>query len=126
MCNLKKDEAIVVSDFKMKINSLYFRETKRQFFGKRGTACLGFMVLTNAEEKVGEVDVHFFFFFSDDTKQDSYFVSAGKQYIYSEVLPSLFPKNMTVKVKAESDGAAAFNSNSAKGLIPWWNDWTNG
>ena len=84
------------------------------------------MVLTNLQEKVGEVDVHFFLFFSDDTQQDSYFVAAGKDYIYSEFLPSIFPDDVTVKVYYESDGAGCYNSYVSKALMPWWRHFTNG
>ena len=124
--SLQPDEAIVVSDFKMKILPMYFRENQRKFFGKRGTACLGFMVLTNAEGKDGEVDVHFFFFFSNDTTADTNFVLAGKSYIYSEFLPKELPEAQRIKVRFESDGAAAFNSNTAKACMPYWSKWTNG
>jgi hypothetical protein len=49
--SLKKNQAIVIADFKMKILPMYFRENQRLFFGKRGTACLGFMVISNTKEK---------------------------------------------------------------------------
>ena len=126
MQNLKEDEAIVVCDFKMKILPHFLKETKNEFFGKRGTACLGFMIITNTEQKEGEVDVQFYFFFSDDTKQDSNFVLCGKHYIYKEILPRLFPNNVRpIKVLFESDGAGAYNSFLAKGAMPWWKVWTN-
>jgi hypothetical protein len=60
----------------MKILPMYFRENQRKFFGKRGTACLGFIIITNAEDKEGEVDVDFIFLFSYDTTQDTNFVLA--------------------------------------------------
>lgn len=125
MRNLKEDEAIVVCDFKMKILNMYFRETKQQFFGKRGTSCLGFMIMTNTEGKVGEVDVTFFLFFSDDTQQDTNYVLAGKHYIYSEMLPKLFPEGTDIKVRFESDGAGCYNCNLAKAVMPFWKQWTN-
>ena len=84
------------------------------------------MILTNIDGKVGEVDAHFIFLFSDDTTQDANFVAAGKHYIYSEFLPSIFPDNMNIKVYAESDGAGALNCNLSKSLMPWWNEWTDG
>lgn len=126
MCSLKKNQAIVISDFKMKLLPIYFRENQRKFFGKRGTACLGFMVLTNVEEKEGEVDVHFFFFFSNDTLQDTNFVLAGKAYVYNEFLPTQFPDGTKIEAFFESDGAGAFNSNLAKACQPYWLKWTNG
>lgn len=123
--NLKEDEAIVVSDFKMKILDQRLKETKQQFFGKRGTACLGFMVMTNQEQIEGFVDVRFYLFFSDDTTQDTNFVLAGKHYIYTTIIPSLFPNGTKAKVRFESDGAGSFNSNLAKAALPFWETWSN-
>ena len=124
--NLKPNQAIVDIDYKMKINSIYFRETKQQFFGKRGSACLGFMVYTNQEQKETEVDVNFYFLFSDDTQQDSNHVIAGKHYIYTEVLPNLFPEDTSIEVLCATDGAGAFNSCLVKSLMLQWSVWTDG
>ena len=88
---------------------------------------MGFMIVTNTEQEKGEVDVQFYFFFSNDTQQDSNFVLAGKLYIYLEVLPKLFSESVpTIKVYFESDGAGAYNSFLAKGAMTWWKEWTNG
>jgi len=35
--SLKKNQVIVIADFKMKILPMYFRENQRLFFGERGT-----------------------------------------------------------------------------------------
>lgn len=126
MHNLKADEAIVIADFKMKILPMYFRETKRQFFGKRGTSCLGVMTITNQEQKANEVTVQMCFLFSDDTLQDSNYVITGKHFVYNEILPPLFPDGSKIKVKWESDGAGAFNSCLCKSLMPYWSEWTGG
>ena len=124
--SLKKNQAIVIADFKMKILPMYFRENQRLFFGKRGTACLGFMVISNTKEKTSGVDVSTIFFFSDDTLQDSQFVLAGKAYIYNEFLPKEFPDIDVIETEFESDGAGAFNSNMAKACMPYWYEWSNG
>ena len=124
--NLKPGEVIVICDFKMKILALLMKETKQDFFGKRGTACLGFMVISNQEQHEGFVDVRFYLFFSDDTTQDTNFVLAGKHYIYKEIIPSLFPETAKVKIRFESDGAGSFNSNLAKAAMPFWDTWTDG
>ena len=124
--NIKKNQAVIVCDFKMKILPIYFLEGQRQWFGKRGTACLGFMVLTNIDELEDEVDADFFFFFCDDTTQDSNFVLSAKSYIYSEFLPSLFPDDVTVETFWQCDGAGCFNSTLMKACQPYWYKWTGG
>ena len=49
MENLQDDEAIVTSDYKMKLLSCFFRENQKKFFGKRGTSLLGFMICYNSK-----------------------------------------------------------------------------
>jgi hypothetical protein len=46
--NLVDDEAIVTSDYKMKILHCFHCENQKKWFGKRGTTLLGFMIVTNA------------------------------------------------------------------------------
>lgn len=123
---LGSDELICQCDFKMKILQHSLKETKEQFFGKRGTSCLGFMLMSNPEQKEGVVDVHFYIFFSDDTTQDTNFDLAAKDYVYNNIVPSLFPEGTQVKVKFESDGAGCFNSHLAKAAMPFWDKWTDG
>jgi hypothetical protein len=49
--NLKDNEAIVTSDYKMKILSCFFRENQKKWFGKRDTSLLGFMITTNLTDE---------------------------------------------------------------------------
>ena len=49
--NLKDDKAVVISDYKMKILSCFFRENQQRWFGKRGTSCLGFMIVSNSTDE---------------------------------------------------------------------------
>jgi len=87
---LKKNEAIVISDYKMKIHATFFPENQKIFFAKQGTLCLGFMILINVDSKEGTVDVNFVLLFSNDTTKDANFVLAAKAHIYSGFLPTLF------------------------------------
>ena len=41
------------------------------------------------------------------------------------MLPKLFPEGTDIKVRFESDGAAAYNCNLAKAVMPFWKEWTN-
>ena len=51
MEDLEDDEAIVTSDYKMKLLSCFYRENQKKWFGKRGTSVLGFMICTNAKDE---------------------------------------------------------------------------
>jgi sentrin-specific protease 1 len=53
--NLADDEAIVTSDYKMKILSCFYRETQKKWFGKRGTNLLGFMITTNSLDEADKL-----------------------------------------------------------------------
>jgi hypothetical protein len=53
--NLADDVAIVTSDYKMKILSCFFRETRKKWFGKQWTNLLGFMITTNALDKADKL-----------------------------------------------------------------------
>jgi hypothetical protein len=75
------------------------------------------MIATNVEGKEGEVDVHFFLFFSDNTQQDANFIIAAKHYVYSEILPKLFPDGTEIEALFESDGAGSFNCNLMKAVM---------
>jgi len=55
LLSLEDNQAIVISDWKMKILEAFHRETQVQFFGKRGTSLLGFMVVTN-DQDISEID----------------------------------------------------------------------
>ena len=79
--NLGDDEILVVSDWKMKILAVYFRENQQLWFGKRGSSMLGFMVIGTAAD--GTRQVKFYMFFTDDGCQDEYSVACAKMLLYS-------------------------------------------
>ena len=74
LANLADDEAIVTSDYKMKILSCFFRKNQKKWFGKRGTSMLGFMITTNPKDEEqrakGVKEVNFVMMVTDDTLQD--------------------------------------------------------
>ena len=123
--SLADDTAVVISDFKMKILSCFFRENQLKFFGKRGTSCLGFMVITNSEDAEvranGIKEVKFIMMFSDDAKQDELSIASAKYEVYTKHLP---PE--VSKVRFHSDGAGAFQSAYHKAVQPMWLFWTGG
>ena len=117
MRTLPDNTAIVVSDWKMKILSCFFRENQAKWFGKRGTSCLGFMIISNAvddatvQEK-GIKEVQFAMMFTDDTKQDDQAVASAKREIYSNHLP-----DHVDRVIFCADGASCFKSAFHRGLL---------
>jgi hypothetical protein len=114
--NLQRHQAIVVCDWKMKILPMFFRETQQQFFGKRGTSMIGFMVIYNSpDDDSNQRLVSFHFFLTDDTTQDSTSVNSAKHLLYKEFLPS-----HVKEVFFRADGAGCFSSNISKILSLYW------
>ena len=125
---LQDREAIVVCDWKMKILSMLHRETMNDFFGKRGTSCIGFMTLSHMDPENDEVTSNYHLYFSDDVTQDANQVLAAKACHYNNFITTLFEyvPGSPIKVHFQADGAGCFNSNVAKACIPQWRSWTDG
>lgn len=74
--NLKPGEAIVVIDYKMKLElGMHSREIQRDWYGKRGISLHGFYVLalvTDSERHIEVLDL-----WSEDTKQDAWFTQSA-------------------------------------------------
>ena len=122
MADLGEGEAIVISDWKMKILSAFHRENQKKWFGKRGTSCIGFMVITNSDT-AGQKNAMFFFLFTDDGCQDDWSVATAKMIMYSQLMPQYFPSVHTSRYR--SDGAGCFSSNLARMLQIMWHVWTD-
>jgi hypothetical protein len=120
---LKDDEAIVTSDYKMKILSCFFRENQKKWFGKRGTSLLGFMITTNSSDEESKAkglkEVTFVMMVTDDCLQDDWGVACAKSVLYKEYLPEHIKK-----VHFISDGAGCFKSQLHRALQPFWILWT--
>ena len=74
--NLKPEEAIVVIDYKMKLElGMHSREIQRDWYGKRGISLHGFYVIaqvTDSERHIEVLDL-----WSEDTKQDAWFTQSA-------------------------------------------------
>ena len=107
--DLQDDTAVIVSDFKMKILSCFFRENQLKWFGKRGTSCLGFMIISNSTcseaRRQGIKEVKFIMTMTDAALQDEQCVASAKHEVYTK---HLVPK--ITKVSFHSDGAGCFKA----------------
>jgi hypothetical protein len=123
MEELPDHTAKVISDWKMKILSCYFRENQGKFFGKRGTSLLGFMVITNSitdpeDRQKGIKNVKFIMMVTDDSLQDEWSVMCAKAEIYRNHLPSSIEN-----VWFQSDGAGCFSSMMNRVVQSYWQTW---
>jgi len=118
LLSMKDDEITITCDWKMKILPMFFRENMQAFFGKRGTSCIGFMLVSNSNSPDMK-NVRFHFFLTDDTTQDAFSVLTAKYILYANLLPEHINK-----VHYKSDGAGCFSSNTSKAVMPLWEIWT--
>jgi len=121
--NLQSHQAIVVCDWKMKILPLLPKETQQEYFAKRGTSMIGFMVIhysPHVTDALAKKEVAFHFFLTDDTTQDNTSVLAAKKILYDKCLP-LHVKEVLFR----ADGAGCFSSNLSKVAMAYWHKWSN-
>jgi hypothetical protein len=106
--DLKPGECLIISDFKMKMQMLLYRESMVQFFGKRGFPWLGFMfvrkVVVNGVETT---QVDYLDMIVDGGKEDGF--AAGSMLEASLVWYKVRnPDNITTG-KVITDGAGCFS-----------------
>ena len=74
--NLKPGEAVVIVDYKMKLElGMHAREIQRDWYGKHGISLHGFYVIAQVgpgERRIEVLDV-----WSEDTKQDAWFTQSA-------------------------------------------------
>jgi hypothetical protein len=121
--NLQDDEAIITSDYKMKVLACFFRENQKKWFGKRGTSVLGFMIATNPvdqeDKEKGIKDLQFVMMITDDTLQDDWEVACAKHWVIKNCLSDNIKKFHFI-----SDGAGCFKSVLHRAIQPLWKLWT--
>lgn len=74
--NLQPGEAVVIVDYKMKLElGMRSREIQQDWYGKRGISLHGFYVI--AQVAVGERRVEVLDLWCEDTKQDAWFTQSA-------------------------------------------------
>jgi hypothetical protein len=103
-------ECLIISDFKMKMQILLYRESMVEFYGKRGFPWLGFMIIRKreADDEGGEGDciIQFIDCVMDGVKEDGYTVAS----ILEAVLKGYKGDNPHItKATLVTDGAGCFS-----------------
>jgi hypothetical protein len=96
LSQLNSDEALIIVDYKMRINPKKARETKDEWFGKRGWT-LHSVLLYTKNQHTNNFDINAFDHWSGDTKQDAWFTASSlhgvieqsNKYIYKLVILQL-------------------------------------
>ncbi|UZO28005.1 uncharacterized protein OCT59_021551 [Rhizophagus irregularis] len=111
--------AIIVVDYKMRILPATSRETKSEFFGKRGWTLHTTLVFQKNKNNYEELDVQAYDHWSADTKQDAWFTAS----CFESVFTTMDPKPLWIKII--SDNGEHYHNSELMTIISHWYDWYN-
>jgi hypothetical protein len=116
LAQLDKDGAIIVVDYKMRILPKSARETKEQFFGKRGWTLHTILIFTKKDDEM-KLDVRAYDHWSTDTKQDAWFTASSFEAVFGSIEKK--PKWISVI----SDNGPHYHNSELMSIIAHWYDW---
>ena len=126
-------KAMLISDWKMILMAIHFREGTSMWFGKRGTSMIGFMVLQAKHENIdiksnqdGDVICRFFDFYTNDTNQCAYNVNCAKLEVCRMCSNDDDEMIITKGFDERTDGAGCYAGAENRTLSMFYNDWLNG
>lgn len=115
---LTHNGAVLVCDYKMKVNPKSSRETKQNFFGKEGWTLHTILVITKSNVN-NELIVRAFDHWSDDGKQDAYFTASA----FDAVLPKLGENIEWIRIF--SDNGGHYHNSELMVIVSYWKKWYN-
>lgn len=105
--NLNLTEMLIIVDYKMKLKSLFFRESMSQYFAKRGMSLLGAAVITRKVDGLSSYHAEFFDLVCDDSTEDSFAVASSLEGILKKLKEKSLYQNIQSFI-LYSDGAGCF------------------
>jgi hypothetical protein len=93
LAQLNFEEALIIVDYKMRILPKSARETKADFYGKRGWTLHSVLVYTKNKENTN-IEINVYDHWSDDTKQDAWFTASSLHAVLEVLDPK--PKKITI------------------------------
>jgi hypothetical protein len=112
------DGAVLICDYKMKVNPKSSRETKGDFYGKEGWTLHTIMVITKPDND--DLNVRAFDHWSDDGKQDAWFTASA----FDSVLQQLGADNIKW-IKIFSDNGGHYHNSELMVIASYWKKWYN-
>lgn len=116
LAQLDEDGAIIVADYKMRVLPKSARETKEQFFGKRGWTLHTILIFTKKENEM-KLDVNAYDHWSTDTKQDAWFTASSFEAVFGSIEKK--PK----WIRIISDNGPHYHNSELMSIIAYWYDW---
>jgi hypothetical protein len=115
---LDENGAVIIVDYKMRILPKSARETKSQFFGKRGWTLHSSLVYTK-DITNNKLNIQVFDHWSDDTCQDAWFSASSLHTVFETLDPK--PKWVTIM----SDNGPHYHCTELMLIIGHWKEWYN-
>jgi hypothetical protein len=115
---LDDEGAILIVDYKMRILPQTARETKSEFFGKRGWTLHSVLVYRKNQD-IQNMNIEAFDHWSDDTKQDAWFTASSLHTVIENLEPR--PKWITII----SDNGPHYHNTQLMIILSHWHDWYN-
>lgn len=116
LASLDEDGALFVADYKMRILPRSARETKAEFFGKRGWT-LHTILMFRKKENCEELEIRAYDHWSTDTKQDAWFTASSFEAVFETI------KHKPKWIRIMSDNGAHYHSSELMAIIAHWNEW---
>jgi hypothetical protein len=110
--------AVIIVDYKMKILPKSARETKQDFFGKKGWTLHSALVYTRSQDGIN-LQVHAFDYWSNDTRQDSWFTASSLHAIMMELNPK---PEWIIFI---SDNGPHYHNADLMMIMRRWKEWYN-
>src|SRR6185369_13193477 len=115
---LKKNGAVLVCDYKMKVNPKSSRETKSEFYGKEGWTLHTILVITKPSEDSDELIVRAFDHWSDDGKQDAWFTASAFDAVLSKI-----GEECIEYIRIFSDNGGHYHNSELMVIVSYWKKW---
>ncbi len=116
LAQLNFEEALIIVDYKMRILPKSARETKADFYGKRGWTLHSVLVYTKNKENTN-IEVNVYDHWSDDTKQDAWFTASSLHAVLEVLDPK--PKKITIV----SDNGPHYHNTELMIILSKWKEW---
>ena len=116
LASLDENGALFVVDYKMRILPRSARETKAEFFGKRGWTLHTILVFIKKND-CEELDIRAYDHWSTDTKQDAWFTASSFESVFETI------KNKPKWIRIISDNGAHYHSSELMAIVSHWNEW---
>jgi hypothetical protein len=116
LLQLDLDGALLIVDYKMRILPKSARETKSDFFGKRGWSLHSILVYTKNSE-THNLNIQAFDHWSNDTKQDAWFTASSLHGVIETL------ENKPAWITVISDNGPHYHNTELMIILSHWKEW---